>query len=489
MKTTKFDVAIVGAGTAGLSAYRQVRKFTDRIALIDGGPLGTTCARVGCMPSKLLIAPAEARHRLKALPEFGIRCDSAVVDGAAVMRRVRAERDRFVGFVLQSMNTFEQRHLVRAFAQFEDPFTLRLSSADANEQPQSDLPLIHADRIILATGSRPRIPQELEAAGDRLIVSDDVFEWQDLAQSVAVFGAGAIGLELGQALHMLGVRVRVFGRAGSLAGISDPAVRDYAVKVIGADLPLSLDIGNVRIERDGECVVVQYEAADSKLRTERFDYLLAATGRRPNVERLALENSGLALSDDGVPLFDSLTMRAADSHIFIAGDANADRTVLHEAADEGRRAGENAARYPNVFKRTRRTPLGIVFSDPQIAFAGCRHAQLVADKIDFCVGEVSFEDQGRARVLLRNQGLLRVYAEQGTGRLLGSEMIGPQNEHLAHLLAWAIQMQLSVAELLEMPFYHPVIEEGLRTALRDLLRALDMGPEPPAHCIDCGPGA
>ncbi|MEO6155697.1 MAG: FAD-dependent oxidoreductase, partial [Thermomonas sp.] len=93
------DVAIIGAGTAGMGAYHEVRKKTDRIALIEGGPFGTTCARVGCMPSKLLIAPAQARHRLSALPAFGIHSDAGKVDGRAVMKRVRDERDRFVGFV------------------------------------------------------------------------------------------------------------------------------------------------------------------------------------------------------------------------------------------------------------------------------------------------------------------------------------------------------------------------------------------------------
>ena len=90
--------------------------------------------------------------------------------------------------------------------------------------------------------------------------------------------------------------------------------------------------------------------------------------------------------------------------------------------------------------------------------------------------------------MLVNQGLLRVYGEQGSGLLLGAEMIGPDNEHLAHLLAWAIQMRMTVPQVLEMPFYHPVIEEGLRTALRLLLEALGMGPHPPMRCIDCGPG-
>jgi dihydrolipoamide dehydrogenase len=198
---------------------------------------------------------------------------------------------------------------------------------------------------------------------------------------------------------------------------------------------------------------------------ETFDYVLAATGRAPNVRGLGLERTGIALDARGVPLFDRHTMQCGASPIFIAGDANNDLPLLHEAADEGRIAGENAARYPAIKPVARRTPLAIVFTDPQLAVVGKRFAELPAGR--WIAGEVSFEDQGRSRVMLRNKGLARIYAETGSGRVLGAELMGPDAEHLAHLLAWGIQSGMSVQRMLEMPFYHPVVEEGLRTALRD----------------------
>lgn len=486
MSIHEVEVAIIGSGTAGMSAYREVRKRCEHIALIESGPFGTTCARVGCMPSKLLIAPAEARHRLHSLPAFGIHSDAGRVDGRAVMRRVREERDRFVGFVRDAVDQFDPAHVVRGYATFEDPHTLKLSTALDGTAPQFER--IRAQRIVVATGSRPNTPDAFKPAGDRLITSDDVFDWQDLPESVAVFGAGVIGLELGLALHRLGVRVRLFGQGGRIGGISDPVIRDYAARTIGDELPSSLDAKDVRIDRDGDTVVVHFVDANGS-RSQQFDYLLSATGRIANLDRLALEKSGLALDTRGKPDYCPQTTRAGDSHIFIAGDANNDRPILHEAADEGRLAGQNAAGYPEVFRHARREPLSIVFSDPQIAFAGRRHGQLVADDIDFATGEVSFEDQGRARVMLINRGKLHVYGDRQSGLLLGAEMIGPENEHLAHLLAWSIQQRMTVAQVLAMPFYHPVIEEGLRTALRHLLAQLGMAPEPPKNCLDCGPGA
>jgi hypothetical protein len=165
-------------------------------------------------------------------------------------------------------------------------------------------------------------------------------------------------------------------------------------------------------------------------------------------------------------------MQTSIPHIFIAGDASNQLPLLHEAADQGKIAGDNAGRFPNVQAGLRRSLLGVVFTHPQIATVGARFATLQAQygerfERDVVIGQVSFRNQGRSRVMLVNKGVLRVYADKATGRLLGAEAIGPAVEHLAHLLAWAHQMHMTIPQMLEMPFYHPVIEEGLRTALRD----------------------
>jgi dihydrolipoamide dehydrogenase len=220
------------------------------------------------------------------------------------------------------------------------------------------------------------------------------------------------------------------------------------------------------VQSVGDEVEIDYIGPDGRPRTERFDYVLAATGRKPNVEHLALENAGVALDAKGVPVFDPYTLQSGGSSVFIAGDVSNYLPLLHEAADEGRIAGENAARFPNVAAGLRRTPLGIVFTDPQIAIVGPGFAHLKTHAL--ATGEVSFEDQGRARVMLRNRGHLRVYGDPETGRFLGAEMVGPDAEHIGHLLAWALQSGMTVERMLEMPFYHPVVEEGLRTALRAL---------------------
>lgn len=476
--THRCDVAIIGAGTAGMGAYRAARKHTDALCLIEGGVYGTTCARVGCMPSKLLIAAANAAHGAREAGGFGVQVGDVRVDGAAVMRRVQSERDRFVGFVLEAVEGFDARHRIRAHARFEAPGVLALSNGER----------VEAERIVIATGSTPQRPGalgRLDAA--RVDTNETVFEWPDLPESVAIFGAGVIGLELGEALHRLGVRVRLFARSDRVAGITDPTVAEVARRIFAEDMSLTLSAEVRDIIDEGESFCVRWHDADGG-HEARFARVLAAAGRMPNVDGLNLAAAGFELGKNGLPAIDPTTMQCGDAPVFIAGDVTAERPLLHEAADEGRIAGDNAGRWPEVQRQTRRAPMAVVFSEPQVAVVGEGFSALCGGGGGFAVGQVDFSRQGRSRVIRENAGLLRVYAAHGSGRLLGAEMIAPRAEHLAHLLAWAVQQGLSVHDALAMPFYHPVIEEGLRTALRDCAHALDQGPAPVAGCTEYGPG-
>ncbi len=478
MDKREVDVAVIGAGTAGMVAYQRARRATDRIVLIEGDQYGTTCARVGCMPSKLLIAAAERAHQVRQAEAFGVLPGDVRIDGPAVMARVREERDRFVAPVVRSMESLPQEHRLMGHARFVDSH--RLVVGDHTE--------VTAGRIVIATGSRPNIPGILKEAKDRLVVNDDVFDWRDLPSSVAVFGPGVIGVELGQALSRLGVKVRMFGVSGGIGGIQDEKVREYALDTFREEFAISPKADTRRVERIEEGVRISWSEGGEE-HQQTFDYLLAATGRRPNIDHLDIQNAGIELDERGMPEFDPFTLRCGDSHIFIAGDVNNDRPLLHEAADEGRIAGDNAGAWPEVRTGRRKTPMAVVFTEPQIASVGLNIHQ-VDERCQGCfaVGEVSFEDQGRSKVIGKNRGLLRVYGEHGSGLFMGAQMFGPAAEHLAHLLAWCVQKRMTVSEMLEMPFYHPVIEEGLRTAIKDLSKKLRIGPAPGEGCMDCGPG-
>jgi dihydrolipoamide dehydrogenase len=455
-ETRTVDVAVIGAGTAGLAAYRAAKKLGKEAVLIESGAYGTTCARVGCMPSKLLIAAAEAAHHARHAGPFGVNT-TVKVDGRAVMERVRRERDRFVGFVLESVDNIPADHRLTGHARFVGPNDLDVAGKH-----------VRARTTVIATGSAPVIPAMFDGIRDRLVINDDVFAWDDLPKSIVVFGAGVIGLEIGQALHRLGVHVRIFGRSGTVGPLTDPVVKAAAAAVLRSELLVDFDAQVRAVERDGKGVSVRWLDTEGNERLEHFDTALVAAGRRPNITGLGLENTGIGPE----ATVNRTTLQWGDTNIFIAGDANEDIPLLHEAADEGAIAGANAARYPDVRPGKRRTPLAIAFTEPALAVVAGGFPAASAHGL-FVVGEVDFGDQGRSRIMLQNKGAARLYADPSTRRFLGAEIAGPRAEHLAHLLAWAHQSELTIDQMLAMPFYHPVVEEGLRTALRDVAAKLD----------------
>lgn len=461
MKTVSTDVAIIGAGTAGMTAYRAVKRAGKSALLIESGPFGTTCARVGCMPSKLLIAAADAAHGARHAAPFGIHVDNVRIDGPAVMRRVRKERDRFVGFVLADIEGFDDADKLSGHARFVSDNTLLVDEHTR----------VEAGSVVIASGTSPVVPDDLSHLGDRVIVNDDVFDWETLPASVLVVGTGVIGLELGQALSRLGVQTTLINRSASLGGLQDPDVRASAAEAFAAELDLRPNTVIKSAHRVGNRVQAELcstQDGGKPCGTLIVDTILVAAGRTPNLKGLGLENTTVRLDERQRPISDSATLQLAPAPIFIAGDATGMLPVLHEAADEGTIAGTNAAKWPDISAARRRAPLAIVFSDPQLAYVGKRYSDLPETGV--VKGEVSFVNQGRSRIILKNQGMLHVYAQHDGGLFLGAEMAGPHMEHIAHLLSWAVQQQLTVFQMLDMPFYHPVIEEGVRTALRDAAR-------------------
>ncbi len=464
MTERKVDVAIIGTGSAGLFALSKVRRGTDNFVIINGGELGTTCARVGCMPSKALIQVAEDFERRQMFERHGIGGhDKLHMRIEHALEHVRNLRDIFVDKVLDGSTDNLGDEFIEGYARFVAPDLL-----DVDGQ------LIRARKVIIATGSRPFIPAAWTAFGERIITTDTLFEIEDLPESLAVVGLGVIGLELGQALHRMGVAVTGIDKLTVIGGLQDAVVNQTAIDILGKEFPLWL----------GEAAEVREEGDKLRVtcgeRSVLVDKILASLGRVPNLENLGLEILGAPLDARGVPLYDPHTMQVGDLPVFIAGDVNGDRAILHEAGDEGRIAGYNAVQdQPVAFQR--KTPLAITFCDPNIATAGAALTEL--DPQQTAIGEMRFGGLGRALIMGKNKGVLRVYADKDSGLLRGAAMIGPRGENLAHLLAWCIQLGLTVFDVLRLPFYHPVIEEGLQAALYDLRGKITTSPPEPTELL------
>ncbi|WP_141731192.1 dihydrolipoyl dehydrogenase [Oligoflexus tunisiensis] len=451
----RYDVIIIGAGTAGLAAAKEVSRHTRNFLLIDHGPLGTTCARVGCMPSKALIEMAHAAHRSRSLQTMGIIPGHDEVHVAKVFERVRQLRDHFVQYVVRGIEAWDQ-NFRQGHARFTGPSTLRVDD-------RYDL---EAKSFIIATGSQPFIPADWPQNHPNILTTDNFFEREHIPQKWAVVGLGPIGLELGQALSFLNLDVHGYDREHRIGGLVNETLNDKAVEILQKDLCLHLGQA-VSVEESGGQLLLT--AGENK---QTVHAVLAALGRKPNVASLELDNTGCTFDAHGLPELDKETLAIKGLPIYMAGDVDRTKTILHEAADEGCVAGYNAS-HEKPMKIERRTPLTVVFTHPGIASVGRREVE--NDRI--IVGKASYEDQGRAKIMGANQGAVHVYAEATSGRLIGADLIAPEAEHLAHLLAWSVQSQLTVQDMLRLPFYHPTLEEGLRTAVRDACRQL---PRPEA---------
>ncbi len=458
--TREVDVCILGAGSAGLYAAGQVARHTKSFLLVDPGPLGTTCARVGCMPSKVFIQAADDFHHRKRLARQGIHGgENLSVNIPEVLAHVRKMRDGFASGPAGKAEQLEKRgHLIRGAARFVDAHAVEVNGER-----------IEAKAFVIATGSRPVVPAAWrEQFGDKLITTDTLFEQEDLPASMAILGMGVIGLEMGQAIARLGVDVVGVDMAETIGGLSDDGVNYPAIAQLREEFPIWL--GAPAELEPAENGRIRVKAGDNE---KVVDKVLVALGRRPNLDGLNLQAASIALNERGLPEFDTATQRIGETHVFIAGDADGYRQILHEASDDGRIAGYNAAalaKGEDILRFRRKVPLAIVFSDPNIAMVGETFAHLDAtlgEDEGFVVGERDFSSQARARVMQANHGVLHIYARMEDGKLLGAEMCMPRAEHIAHELAWTIEQGLTVADMLAMPFYHPVIEEGLQNALHD----------------------
>lgn len=452
------DVAVIGAGTAGLTAFNEISRAGRSVLLIDRGPLGTTCARVGCMPSK---AALHAGQRWAVLRELTTR--QGLPGGCSadeLWRHARAVRNELVQGAVRQTQSLAGERLLLGTARFTGPDLLDVDGRR-----------VRARAFIVATGSRPVVPSAMAPLGEKLLTTDTLFELDSLPRSIGIIGLGGVGLEMGLALARLGVRVVSGDLQHTPAGITDPAVRERALQRFGSELPMWMG-RPVQTQLAGEGVRMS-----SGENGETVDVVLAALGRRANVEDLDLARAGVVLDPKGQPEVDPRTLRAGTAPVFLAGDVQPDRPLMHEAADEGVIAARGAlamlAGEPPELP-ARRTPMSIIFSDPDIAAVGAAFDRL--DPQEVVVGSAEGAGSGRSKILGTPENLVRLYVQRGSGVLLGAGLIASRGEHLAHLLAWAVQRGDSVGELLAMPYYHPSVEEMVQSALKDAARRLAAAP-------------
>jgi dihydrolipoamide dehydrogenase len=457
---TMYDIIIIGAGTAGIAAYKEAIKYTQNILIINEGSWDTTCARVGCMPSKVLIAAANRMYDIQTAEKVGLSV-LPEIDTSQVMQHVRMLRDRFTRATLKDVNSWPTEHKILGQAQFINFNTVAVNGKE-----------YQAKSFIVAVGSTPTFDaQWKKQLGNRLITSDQIFELEKLPKSLAVIGSGVIAIELAQAMQRLGVKTTVFARSRKVGALSSPTLQKLAQDEISKNLNIKFETLPTKVQLGTQGVMIHFQENDQPQQLNA-EYLLVATGRKSYLDTLQLVNIDNTFTNLKKLPIDNQTKQLGNYPIFIAGDAYTNTPIQHETAHEGRGAVHNCLNYPKIKSLKTLTPLSIVFSSPEMAMVGKSFKQLIDAKIDFVMGTVSYEKQGRALILGQNSGAVEVYVDKTSRKLLGAELLEESAEHMAHLLAWMISEELNVDDILKKPFYHPTLEEGLRTALKHARRQL-----------------
>lgn len=456
-----YDIIIIGAGTAGIAAYKEAVKQTDNILIINDGAWDTTCARVGCMPSKVLISTANQLHSIKTSENLGLTIQ-ATSNTSRVMQHVRQLRDRFTRATLRDVDSWPLQHKVQGKASFINQNTVVVNGQ-----------FYQSKSFIIAVGSTPSFNQQDKIElGDRLITSDQIFELEHLPKSLAVIGSGVIAIELAQAMHRLGVKTDIFARSRKVGALTSPQLQQLAQEELSKELNIHFEVLPSSMKKTEHGVLLNYTENNIN-QTIETEYVLFATGRRSYLNTLQLENIQPEFLDTRNLPIHSQTKQLAEYPIFIVGDAQTTTPLQHEAAHEGRGAVYNCFNYPHVCDLKTLTPLGIVFSQPEMATVGQSYNRLKQQNIDFVTGYIDYSRQGRAIVLGQNQGAAEVYIDPKTQHVLGAELFVHSAEHLAHLLAWMISEKITLEGILSQPYYHPTLEEGLRTAFKHARRQLN----------------
>ena len=449
MKPTKFDfdVAILGAGSAGYAAARTAAAAGLKTVVIEGGKeVGGLCILRGCMPSKALLYAAEVLHLARNGKTWGLKPGKIGFDFKKVMARKVAMIEDFASYRRKQLENGKFK-FIRANASFTDEHTLKLSNGKK----------LSAKHFVIGTGSvvsPPPLP-ELEAIG--YITSDHALSLQKLPKSMIVLGGGAIACELAQFFARFDVKVTQIQRSPHVLKEFDDdagAVIETVFRREGIKLFTDTKLLNAR--RKGKRKVVEFEQNGKKLRAEA-DEILLALGRSPNTATLGLENAGVRTENGR--FIANAQMRTSAPHIYAAGDCTGPHEIVHIAIQQAEIAAHNIVNRRRPRTADFRLLTSVVFTDPQVATVGLTEKEATARGIPFRAVSYPFNDHGKSLIMEALDGFVKLLANPKTGEILGGCCVGPVGGELIHEINVAMAKRMTVHEFAATPHYHPTLAE------------------------------
>jgi mercuric reductase len=447
----KFDLAVIGAGSAGFSAAITAAEQGAQVALIGHGVIGGTCVNIGCVPSKTLIRAAETLHQAAAAGRFaGITAKANEHDWAATVR----QKDSLVAELRQSkyaglLPSYNNISYVEGRARLVD------GGIAINGE------IIKAQALVITTGARPAVPSVPGIEEIDYLTSTTALSLEVLPKSLLVIGSGYVGAELAQMFARVGVEVTIVCRSRLLPAAEPEiaaALSGY-LRDQGIRLECGLAYGLARQTEAGVSLLVTKDGRAETLIAER---ILVAAGRTPNVEGLGLQEAGVAQETNGSILVDE-RMRTTCAKVYAAGDVTGRNQFVYMAAYGAKLAARNALNGDSLRYDNTAMP-AVVFTDPQVASVGLTEAEAHAAGHRTLTSVLPLSAVPRALAARDTRGLIKLVADERTRKLLGAHILAPEGADSVQTAALAIRHGLTIDDLAETIFPYLTTVEGLKLA-------------------------
>jgi dihydrolipoamide dehydrogenase len=454
------QLAVLGGGPGGYAAAFLAADEGMEVTLIEAEPrLGGTCLLRGCIPSKALLHVARVISEVEELnDDWGVTYGAPQID----IDKVRERKNKVIATLTGGLKQLAKRRkvtVITARGFLENATTLRLEGDDASVPAGGKLTF---DKLILATGSTPAMPANFNIGSSRVMDSTGALELADIPATMLVIGGGYIGLEMGTVYAQLGSKVSVVELTdGLLPGADRDLVKPLQrrLKSLFEDrIFLNTKVGS--LGEAGDAIEVTFEGP-AKFGVERFDRVLVSVGRRPNTERLGLENTAIQVDQRGFVQCDE-QQRTAEENIFAIGDIAGEPMLAHKATHEAKVAVEVALGKSVEFDKA--AIPAVVFTDPEIAWAGLTEEQAKREGREHVVALYPWAASGRAQAIGRTDGLTKWIIDPKTSRVLGCGLVGPGAGELIAEAVLAIEMGCEVRDLTESVHAHPTLSETLMNA-------------------------
>ncbi len=459
------DVGVIGAGPGGYIAAIRAAQLGLRVACIDdwkntsGDPApGGTCVNVGCIPSKALLESSAHFDMVKN----GASVHGIEVKGATLnLNRMLGRKDEVVSKTNEGILFLFRKNGV-SFYHGVASFVDRSSEGYEIKVTGQEEHFLTCRHVIVATGSLPRALPGLMFDEKRILSNVGALAMESIPQRLGIIGAGVIGLELGSVWHRLGSKVTLLESQSTLLGMADRQVSSEALRLMRAQgLTINTGVSIKNVVPTDSNVVVEYDDAEGTEQKITFDRLIVAIGRVPRTSELDVTKVGLELDERGFILVDQ-ECRTNLPNVWAIGDVVRGSMLAHKAEDEGVAVADRiAGKYAHVNYAT--IP-SVVYTSPEIAWAGQTEQELEAQGREFRAGVFPFMANGRARAMNETRGFVKILADVHTDEVLGVHMIGPMVSELIGEVVLAMSFRASSEDIAQICHAHPTLSEAVREA-------------------------